>query len=354
MYIIGSKSLFILVVFLTLVTAPISAKAASDLEISDDTSQIGCLSEPKFPDPYLQLPNWNRPFAFNQSMQKVSGVFGIDISRWDHPSDKLLNFRKIRESGYEFAFIKLSDGATAKADQIAAKWWRIDRPAATQAGMRVGGYHYAYPSGNSSNQRYEDALIQARKASIRYGTWSKGRLPLVLDFEHAPSGWTPRDLTTWALVFLNEAQRLTKTPPMLYTYSKFIMKHMYADLELANYPLWIAHYGRHLTEPVITLPWSAKDGWANWQFSSSGRTPGTHRNVGDLNVMPEHWYQKLTGQKTDYEFKPTLGRLQALAIRSAAEGVLTSQLHQRTGGTLDGALAWYEWSISPNKCLPGA
>ena len=353
MYIIGSVLRGImLALVLSLPLHP--GFAAEPIEpVTIEETSPSCLVRPKFPPAVVERSNRNRPFAWNPAMQRIDGIFGIDISRWDHPNDKLLDFQRIRAQDFRYVIIKLSDGATAEAHALAQKWWRIDRPAAESAGFLVGGYHYAYPRGFNAAERRLDALLQARKASRVYGKWQPGRLPLVLDFEVLPQDgrWTPRELTDWALEFLAEAERRTGRPPMIYSYANFFLKHMEPDLRLARYPLWIAHYGVHLKTPAPIAPWSLFDGYAIWQFSSSGRTPGKHRDVGDLNHSTEHWLAKLAGMKTHYQWAEPLSEAQIAAFNAIARNGTGERFHNRTGSTRDGLTTWQSWLSSPERCL---
>lgn len=355
MYIIGSISRGMILVLLSAL-AILPTAANEQISPIGETEEVipSCSARPKYEPAVLPRPNRNRPFAFNPAMQKVSGVFGIDISRWDHPGDKLLDFDRIRAQGFEYAIIKLSDGATREADQIAKRWWRVDRPAAELAGFLVGGYHYAYPRGANPVERRLDAISQARQAARTYGKWRPGRLPLVLDFEVIPAveRWTPRDLTDWALTFLQEAEKRIGRPPMIYSYANFFLKHMEPDLQFARYPLWIAHYGVHLREPASIVPWSLFDGYAIWQFSSSGRTPGTHRNIGDLNHSTAHWIAKLTGKDTDYTWAAPLTDAQMAAFNAIARNRTGEQFHNRTGSTREGLTTWQTWLNEPTRCSP--
>lgn len=349
MYIIGSV---LRVLTILALTVPLFANPALAQDEASTEPAETCQSRPVFDPPVVERPSRNRPFAFNPAMQRISGPFGIDISRWDHPSDKLLNFPIIKSQGFDFVIIKLSDGATQEANRLAKKWWRIDRPAAEAAGFLVGGYHYASPKGTNAVERQLDAIQQARQASKAYGVWKKGRLPLVLDLEVVPrdSKWTPRDITNWALAFLAEAERLTKSPPMIYSYANYFLKHMEPDLELAQYPLWLAHYGVHLKTPALVAPWSLFDGYAIWQFSSSARTAGTHRNIGDLNQTSEHWLRRLTGSETNYSWAEPLSEAQVAAFNSISKNGNGERFHNRTGSSREGLTTWQTWISATNKC----
>ena len=52
-------------------------------------------------------------------------IHGADISRWQHPNGKLINFVKMRAAGLNFVMIKGSD-TRDDADALARKWLRID------------------------------------------------------------------------------------------------------------------------------------------------------------------------------------------------------------------------------------
>jgi GH25 family lysozyme M1 (1,4-beta-N-acetylmuramidase) len=348
MYIIGFKHIRLLIALSFFAVTITSAATAT--ESVDSVEQV-CVARPKVDPLFGPKPNRNRPFAFSPAMQKIDGIFGIDISRWDHPGNKLLDFPVINRAGFKYALIKLSDGATPAAHQLAGYWWRIDRPLAEKAGFLVGGYHFAYPRGVNALERRLDALQQAQLAAKRYGTWQQGRLPLVLDLEVIPEPkWTAREITDWALTFLQEAERLTKQSPMIYSYANYFLKHMEPDLRMAKYPLWVAHYGVHLKQPAAVVPWSLFDGYAVWQFSSSGRTPGTHRNIGDLNVTSSHWLDQLAGRDNNYLWASPLSDAQIDAFNSIAAGGNGERFHNRTGSTREGLTMWKTWANSNAKC----
>lgn len=355
MYIIGFR-LISLLSFFMLLTSGVSAVIASESNTAElvegiGNTEVACVERPKYEPLIGPKPNRNRLFAFNPAMQNIDGIFGIDISRWDHPGDKLLDFPRINQAGFEYALIKLSDGATVKSQRLAGYWWRIDRRLAEKAGFLVGGYHFAYPRGVTASERRADALKQAQMASKRYGKWQKGRLPLVLDLEVLPAPkWSPREITDWALAFLEEADRLTNQPPMIYSYANYFLKHMEPDLRMVKYPLWVAHYGVHLQAPAQIAPWSLFDGYAVWQFSSSARTPGTHRNIGDLNVSSTHWLSKLAGRDNNFTWAQPLSEAQVDAFNSIARGGNGQKFHNRTGSSWEGLTTWKSWLTATSKC----
>ena len=69
-------------------------------------------------------------------------LHGADISRWQHPNDKLIDFQKMHDAGVGFVMIKASD-TRYDSDQLALKWLKKDRAGAQAAGIYTGFYHYA-------------------------------------------------------------------------------------------------------------------------------------------------------------------------------------------------------------------
>ena len=72
------------------------------------------------------------PLATIELKGPGSRIHGADISRWQHPNNKLINFKKMRDAGLNFVMIKGSD-TRDDADALARKWLKIDREAAHAA-----------------------------------------------------------------------------------------------------------------------------------------------------------------------------------------------------------------------------
>ena len=70
-------------------------------------------------------------------------IHGVDISKWQHPYDKPINFTKMAKSGVRFVMIKGSD-SQPDADLTAKKYLIADRAAAQAAGLYTGFYYFAY------------------------------------------------------------------------------------------------------------------------------------------------------------------------------------------------------------------
>ncbi|MFM6841098.1 MAG: GH25 family lysozyme, partial [Candidatus Planktophila sp.] len=69
-------------------------------------------------------------------------IHGADISRWQHPNDKPINFAKMHAAGLRFVMIKASD-SRQDSDRLAVKYLAADRKGAQDAGIYTGFYHYA-------------------------------------------------------------------------------------------------------------------------------------------------------------------------------------------------------------------
>ena len=114
-------------------------------------------------------------------------IHGTDISRWQHPNGKLINFKKKRAAGINFVMIKGSD-TRDEADALARKWLKIDREAAQAAGIYTGFYHYAIlPNVPTKTLVIKDAEAQAQKVLWRIasiGGLTEKDLPIALDLEN--------------------------------------------------------------------------------------------------------------------------------------------------------------------------
>jgi len=222
-------------------------------------------------------------------------IHGVDISRWQHPNEKTINFTKMAESGVRFVFIKGSDGHDP-ADSQAKKYLLLDRPAAQAAGLYTGFYHYAYlPDTTNTKEIVTDAKAQAQKVIWRLasiGGYTNQDLPVALDIENncvrSISGvckkyMNRKYVTLWAQTWLDEVSSKTNRKPMVYSYPQFLQTAMLRSAELAKYPLWIAAYGK---DPAVATnsPGMKKVGcfahswtksncspnWQVWQYTSCG------------------------------------------------------------------------------------
>ncbi len=238
-------------------------------------------------------------------------IHGTDVSRWQHPYDKPIDFVKMYNAGIRFVMIKASD-TRDDADALALKYLLMDRNAAQAAGIYTGYYHYTIlPNTTNRAEVIRDAQAQAQKAIWRLsslGGYTEKDLPYALDLENncvASSGssctkYAPRSLVTlWAETWLDTMYEKTGRKPFFYSYPTFMEQAMVRSEKLRQYPLWKARYGidpADLTaEPgrkdfgCFVHSWSISDCtslWQIWQYSSCGigKRYGVASSRIDLNV----------------------------------------------------------------------
>jgi GH25 family lysozyme M1 (1,4-beta-N-acetylmuramidase) len=259
-------------------------------------------------------------------------IHGADVSRWQHPNDKPIDFVKMYKAGMRFVFIKASDTREA-SDLLAVKYAAMDHHAAQAAGIYTGFYHYAtLPDVTDPEGIKKDALAQAQKVVWRLasmGGYSERDLPYALDLEnkcvrYSSSGGclknaTRSAVTLWATTFLASLKEKTGKTPILYSYASFLESSMKRTPELAQYPLWLAQYAIDPANPInqpgiktggcYVHSWTGNNcdsQWTVWQYSSCGIAPkyGVPGNRLDLNVFrgtPSSFLELVKGI-----WKPTL------------------------------------------------
>ena len=268
-------------------------------------------------------------FITEQTSKLTGGrIQGSDVSRWQHPNDQPIDFKKMFDAGMRFVLIKGSD-AQEKADIETMRWLVGDRNAAQAAGLYTGMYHFAYLP-NSTDEAYviRDAKAQAQKVIWRLaslGGYNERDLPIALDLENncvkkSSNGncikTMPRSLVTlWAETWLQTVEEKTGRKPFLYSYAQFLEMAMARSETLRQYPLWLAHYGINPADP-ITQPgqrtsigcfvhsWSTANcssQWQIWQYSSCGigKNYGVPSARLDLNVFrgsPENFLSLIKGK----------------------------------------------------------
>jgi len=239
-------------------------------------------------------------------------IHGVDISKWQHPYDKPINFTKMAQAGVRFVMIKGSD-SNPISDLTAKKFLKIDRTAAQAAGLYTGFYYFAYlPNTTIKAEIIADAKAQAQKAVWRLGElggYTEQDLPIALDLENncvrSVSGvcqkYASRDhVSLWAKTWLSEVTLKTRRLPFVYSYPNFLQSAKTRSKEFAKYPLWIATYGKNPAEPAnhpgmksvgcFVHSWTKADCTADyqiWQYSSCGfgAKYGVPSSRVDLNVF---------------------------------------------------------------------
>jgi GH25 family lysozyme M1 (1,4-beta-N-acetylmuramidase) len=272
-------------------------------------STIIFLAYPLTSSPSVAAPKESAPAMVGPGNR----IHGADISRWQHPNDKPINFEKMHDAGLRFVMIKASD-SRQDADRLALKYVAADRKGAQEAGIYTGFYHYALlPDVTTSSALIKDAKVQAQKVLWRVGSmggYNEMDLPYALDLENncvryrANKSCSKRAsksaVTIWAKAFMSTIKEKTGRTPIFYSYPTFLESAMARDKELSQYPLWLAQYA---IDPAIPTAqpglknigcyvhsWtssSCKSQWIVWQYTSCGIAPkyGVPGNRLDLNVF---------------------------------------------------------------------
>lgn len=240
-------------------------------------------------------------------------IHGADISRWQHPNDKAINFVKMHAAGLRFIMIKASD-SRQDADRQALKYVAGDRKSAQAVGIYTGFYHYALlPDVATSSEVIKDATVQAQKVIWRLaslGGYNEMDLPYALDLENSCVRYRSNKscakrasksaVTLWAKTFMGVIKEKTGRTPIFYSYPTFLESSMARDKELTQYPLWLAQYAINPAIPTAqpgvknvgcyVHSWttsSCKSQWTVWQYTSCGIAPkyGVPGSRLDLNVF---------------------------------------------------------------------
>lgn len=200
-------------------------------------------------------------------------INGIDVSRWQGSID----WRAVRAAGYDFAFIKATEGATWTDPNFVQ-----NRNAAREVGIASGAYHFFRAT--SKVEAQVDHFVQT------VGQLHKGELPPVLDVED-PAQWkgvSRADLTALVVQWLANVEKRLGARPFVYVSPSFVSELLESSTTLGGYPLWIAHWTDN--QPTVPKPWNE---WTFWQYSSKGKVDGITENVVDLD--------RFNGDRSEFE-----------------------------------------------------
>lgn len=193
-------------------------------------------------------------------------VKGIDVSYYQERID----WRRVRQSGVLFAFIRVSDGISRRDPRFADNWAEARR-----ARVLRGAYQFFRPDQPALAQA--DLLIAAVQRD-------RGELPPVIDVE-VSGGVSATKLVAAVTVWLDRVRSRLGVEPILYTapllwddFARGAPASMHAT------PLWIAHYTTGC--PLVPSPWTQ---WTFWQYSDHGAVPGIKRPT-DLNYFTGDYF----------------------------------------------------------------
>jgi GH25 family lysozyme M1 (1,4-beta-N-acetylmuramidase) len=163
------------------------------------------------------------------------------------------DWRAVRAAGFEFCYVKVSDGTTIRDDGGYGS-------AARAAGVATGGYHYGQPG---------NAVAQANLLCDRVEAAHLTDLAPALDLESPfqPSGQAAQ----FAVAFLRQVTERGHRP-CLYANNAMLSVILPAvRTAVPSVLVWAARYGANPTVDHDV-----------WQYSDAGRVPGVRGTV-DLN-----------------------------------------------------------------------
>ncbi|MCE3296041.1 MAG: hypothetical protein K0R65_1755 [Crocinitomicaceae bacterium] len=199
------------------------------------------------------------PARFRKIIPEGFPTIGIDVSHHQGEMDWEKLFDK---SGFDslihFVYCKSTEGNTHIDTQ-----WKRNRKILNNMGIPNGAYHFFIPTDPPLPQAVH-FLNHWKKRDID--------LPPVLDVE--TEGISDEDLVAKMKIWLREVEKQTGMRPVIYTSLNFYETKFQDDFK--DYKFWIAAYSRK--PPCIN-----DERIIHWQFSESGRIPGTREKV-DLNV----------------------------------------------------------------------
>lgn len=179
----------------------------------------------------------------------------LDLSNNNGPVD----MAAIARAGIAGVLLKLTEG-TGFVDPLFAENWA----AAGACALFRGAYHFAHLQ--------EDAAAQAAYFAAHLPPLAAGDAA-ALDAEYPLT--MNGDLSPWALAWLQRVEGALGFPPLLYSFTDFINRHLQAA-QLARYPLWLASWGTFC--PPSIGPWPSV---ALWQASDSATCVGVNGPVDE-------------------------------------------------------------------------
>lgn len=198
-------------------------------------------------------------------------VRGIDISR----HNGMIDFKKVKDSGMEFVFIKASEGESHRDSLYTRNFEK-----AREAGLKTGAYHFF----RFDTEGVAQALNFLQAVGPRHPD-----LGLVIDVESAGNpGNVPAEIVQHRLQSMVEYMNLLGLQVMIYT--NLDGYYDYIAETLPGYPLWICRF----RENPINADWTF------WQYDHHGKVDGVKGDV-DLNAFNgsrEEWQRYFEDNKS--------------------------------------------------------
>ncbi len=204
------------------------------------------------------------PQNFGKNHPARHEVHGVDVSKWQADID----WRKLRKSGIDFAYIKATEGGDLKDDRF-DEYWRQSR----QAGIPRGAYHFYYFCTTPEKQA---------AWFIRNTPKERGALPPVLDIEWNHASPTckkrpdPATVRKNMKIFMDRVEAHYGRKPMIYTTVDFHRENLVGHF--SDYTFWVRSVADHPDNIY------AQRDWHFWQYTGTGIVPGIQGDT-DINVF---------------------------------------------------------------------
>lgn len=196
-------------------------------------------------------------------------LFGIDVSHYQSPID----WAKAKNAGgVSFAILKATEASSYK-DRDFQAWW----PKVKANGIVRGAYHFFRP--------YAPVNRQISNFLSSVPSLESGDLPPILDLE-VPENWRNISLKQRIAIvrqWLDAIEDKLGIKPIIYMSPSFATDILGGDKFMADYLLWLAHYG--VSKPRVPVPWAPNKTWTLWQYSEKGRVSGVSGTAVDLDLF---------------------------------------------------------------------
>ena len=200
--------------------------------------------------------NINKWFVGGQAL-------GVDVSSYQENVD----FKKLKEQGVQFAYIKATEGTTHVDASFNEKW-----AAAEEAGVLTGAYHFF---------SYDESGVKQAESFIKTVGELDGRLIPAVDMElsmkEVQNPPEVAEVVKGLKAFLAVVEEKYGVKPLIYAQKDYYDKYLAADF--SEYPRWI----RNVFYPVFV---DTSDDWAVWQYNDKGELEGySGEKYIDMNVV---------------------------------------------------------------------
>ncbi len=201
-------------------------------------------------------------FQWNHPSRKKFPIFGVDVSH----HQGVIDWRKAKEGGVQFAYIKATEGGDFKDSKFLDNWIECK-----YADVPRGAYHFF--------SFCRPGLVQAQNF-LQAVPLEPQTLPPALDLEFGDNcGGVPTqaEMEKEVSAFVAGISGRFSGPPIFYVTSEFYKRYLASGhSKFPPHRLWIRNL---LREP----PQEPMKEWTLWQYASRGRVTGIP-HVVDLDV----------------------------------------------------------------------